>query len=1201
METQFNNQSKVIENISSIFGNKGIFGAVAEKAFNNYKSKANPNVSKDNSHLHYFAVGHAFKNINTKKLFDYQYSDNEKDMFPTKYLALQSNNFDFDSMQLDETAQGVNKSKNTNQLKNLISNIRNINAHFIHTLDDLRIDNIDSRILTFIKQSFEVALIQGVYSKKSMKLKKDEGKHFLNNAQKEEVLVSILNNLENELTQFMKEIFYQTLFTISPEKWKKNSKDRNLQKKSFLESHLRTKEDWINWILFNENEEDLIWQLNQHGDGSLNNHVHDVLKISKGRYLSFEGSLFLLSMFLYANEANYLIPKLKGYKKTDEDNKTKLEVFRFFSKKFKSQDVDSEHNDLVKFRDMVQYLAKFPIKWNAELHKDEHHVVELKRQIILIELRRFFGEDLEEIWSVYLMKTLWGEIYLTKPEREIFAAISEQEKRRIEDTINANPVYEDNKRKIAEIKRKNTKSHIIRKLEQQNSIIERNSQTKINPNFEKFKNRIASNLLFQSNGRNNDRFMDFSMRYLAECNYFGSDTKFKMYEFYFTDEEQDGLTEKKINLDKKAFEKIHFHDGKQTYFNTYTDHKERYPNWDTPFVVQNNAVYIQLKLGNTTKTICLQRELLSYLLEHALSCRKPINAGLELLEKYIELKKSAYLKGKNKLETQDSITKEEKTELKKLFPKRVLHHYYKEENNIGNTANAFRNYLEKAELLEDQYNDKRKKAEQEGRLDLFEKKNKGKQFKLRFIYQACKLMYFREQYEIQKEIQREIEGDIKVEKGKEYQIGHHQRFNITREEFNDFSRWMFAFGEVKEYEQKLSNLFESKQYLSNVEFKLAFEKSGSLDDFYLQIKENYRQWLEQNMPNSKENRFRWSENYANWMENGVVFINAKHFIDFAIENKIINKVNNKLFRPILKNKKHLYSEYYAISPNQNSGEKNNLTRKLYFNLQKNQTEDCLLYEIALNYLNHNQKLRENYEKHLSVLLTQDVKIKIEDANYFVEVPFKDLEKFAQIQYFDRAKKEYGILKNLPIYLRNLTNGHEKVMSITEMKNYFDSNQGISLAHLSHLNNHLITQQGRFTNCIMAMEEYYIWKHEILLENSKTKEKNRLDLLRDITDLQDYFDYSDKTRNTAFHMNLPLDKTYKSSFLEKEKMFVEKEKVRDYKDLSSCPYMLRKTLEVFMNQMHDEIKMDVRKNDSDDMKKQKRKNMENEFFEKITRN
>ena len=355
--------------------------------------------------LHYFAVGHTFKNIDAKRIFNYQLNEDETDTLPSKYLYLQRNKFSF----IEDEGLG------RDNLGDLLNNIRNLNAHYIHDFKLLNVENIDSSLLKFLKESLELALIKGIFAKKYGYKKIELQLNFLSNEIKDGILTKILENLDKELILFMKEIFYQTLYTVNESEWR--DPELNKQKRDFLDDHLKSKDDWINWILFNTVEKDIDWVLNNHGDGDHQNHQHNVLTIEKGKYLSFEGSLFMMTMFLYANEANYLIPKLKGYKKngTPQDS-AKLEVFRFFAKKFKSQDVDSEHTQYVKFRDMLQYLSKYPTTWDKYIHLDSYYIKELRSSILENEIIQLYQVDIknyfESILGLQQFKILQKEIHL---------------------------------------------------------------------------------------------------------------------------------------------------------------------------------------------------------------------------------------------------------------------------------------------------------------------------------------------------------------------------------------------------------------------------------------------------------------------------------------------------------------------------------------------------------------------------------------------------------------------------------------------------------------------------------------------------------------------------------------------------------------------------------------------------------------------
>uniref|UniRef100_UPI00404B520E hypothetical protein n=2 Tax=Flavobacterium sp. TaxID=239 RepID=UPI00404B520E len=1217
MEFEFTNQKKVEENFNSIFNNKGIFAAVAEKSINNYKSKFNVGQSIQ-PNLHYFAIGHTFKNIDSKSIFDYKLSENEKDLLPTKYLSLQQANFSFSS----------NGNINNDVLWELLDRIRNINAHFTHNFNLIDVSQLDNKVLNFILESFEVALINGIFAKKYGNKKKNLKVDFLNNEQRDLILSGILDNLDSELIQFMKEIFYQTLYTKKENIWGKNAQN-NKQKKHFLDSNLKTKEDCIEWILFNKVEENLAWTLNPNGDDTTNNHVHKILDITSGKYLSFEGCLFIMSMFLYANEANYLIPKLKGFKKNETpEDASKLEVFRFFSKKFKSQDVDSEHNQFVKFRDMVQYLGKYPTVWNNLLHLENYYVPSLRNTVLENEIIRLYINDIK---SFFVDK--YGINFFEENKdriHQIFIEIAKDltQKKAVQyngdflndckTILNTSAEYLALQRQLKDInsqlKKLQSKAFELQNSVDKSKIRElaksryktndklkkEESKKYINTTTDKFKKRIEEKLLYISNGRNNDRFMEFAVRFLAEIKYFGKDAQFKMYENYFTEEEQIALKLKEETLDKKAFDKLHYHGGKLTHFCTYEKHLEKYPDWDMPFVVQNNAVYVKISGINYQKdaSFCIQRDLLNYLVEHALTFENPAYKGKFLLD-YYQSKSKDYEEGILLLNENNPIDSVQKKSLKKLFPKRLLHNYCPPEKKEEQIEISFKKYLNQAILAEEKYEAQYKMASAENRLDLFLNKNKGKQFKLRFVFRAWQLMYFKEQYQKQKEGQAVLDKKNNQLKNKEHEFGHHKDFNITRDEFNLFSKWLFAMDEVPQYKEQLSNLLYKKQVFEYPEFKKLFESSNDLQSIYIKTKSAFENWLKTKSNQANKVRFQL-DNYKNMMEVGNIHINLSHFLEFAVKKGIVKKEGKKIIRPITKHATHLYQSFYEIDLQHEAA--TNVEKNIFRKLYKNRLEDCLLYEIALRNLQPDEALREKSCNHLSQLLTQDIAIDVKDIDnntYTLKVPFKDLEKFAQIQYLDNQRNEKGILIRLPNYLNQVDKNKEQVTGLKDMIDEFKLSNSITLANMSMLNNHLITQQGRYTFCLMAMEEYFIWKEKVTIANQSEngKPENRI-VIYNIKTLKDYFT-EDASRNNAFHMDLPINKTYKSAFIEKEKRFVKTElKPFEYKILNDCPYMLKKTLLVFMGQMHDEIKMKNNNRDSEAARKEKRINAENEFFNEI---
>jgi hypothetical protein len=116
-------------NFLNVFNNKGIIASVAEKALHNYASKANNNLNTY-ERLHYFAIGHTFKQLNKKLIFDIKIDEEKETETPTQFTSLLFRNFSF----------GVKDN-----LKILLENIRNINSHFLHDFEYLKVDKIDEK------------------------------------------------------------------------------------------------------------------------------------------------------------------------------------------------------------------------------------------------------------------------------------------------------------------------------------------------------------------------------------------------------------------------------------------------------------------------------------------------------------------------------------------------------------------------------------------------------------------------------------------------------------------------------------------------------------------------------------------------------------------------------------------------------------------------------------------------------------------------------------------------------------------------------------------------------------------------------------------------------------------------------------------------------------------------------------------------
>src|SRR5690606_3619990 len=203
------------------------------------------------------------------------------------------------------------------------------------------------------------------------------------------------------------------------------------------------------------------------------------------------------------------------------------------------------------------------------------------------------------------------------------------------------------------------------------------------------------------------------------------------------------------------------------------------------------------------------------------------------------------------------------------------------------------------------------------------------------------------------------------------------------------------------------------------------------------------------------------------------------------------------------------------------------------------------------------------------ILQQKINFPVEDVKetkYEIEVPFKEIEKFLQILFFNQLQKNsYSIIKNLPGYLEKTKNEDD----IKEIFNHFNEYNLLKLDDLNKVHNHLINQQSKFTPCVMAMEEYYIWRHK-----QNLKELNSLPI-GSIEVLKDYFTGDDQLlRGNVFHFNIP-NKSYKKFFEQLEEKFIReefpKEKIENFEDLK---LPLQKIFQVFLDQMrNDEDKND----------------------------
>ena len=1111
---------------------KGEMAPIAEKASRNIKLKTENKISPE-QRLHYFAIGHAFKQIDTENLFEKVPDDKSRKKEPTKFISLQK----FDASFCTE-------------LQTVIASIRNINSHCVHDFQKLMLNEVSNQMISFLRESFELAVIQVFLKEKNI-----DYKQFIAHG-----------DVDKELVNFLHDKFYSSINGKNVQTEEEKQKiDEYLRIRNYFNS--LSKQEAIDSLLFVGVDHDFDWMLYR---------VQPVFKVRAGKYLSFYACLFMLSLFLYKNEAETLISKIKGFKKnkTDEE-KGKREIFTFFSKKFSSRDLDSEESNLIKFRDIIQYLNHYPVPWNQDLELESEHPVmtdRLKATIIEMEISRCFPAYAGcERFRVFAKYQLWGKKYLGESiEREyIRQSFTSTEVKNFNDEINVNPKLKDAK-----------------KIKDQIDQI----KEKPNPLTEKLKERIRKNLLFVSWGRNQDRFMIFAIRFLAGIDYFGQDAMFKTYCFYSTEEQNEELERSKESLSKKEYDKLRYHQGRPVHFITFQEHLKRYPEWDTPFVIENNAIQLKMTIvSGLEKIVSIQKGLMIYFLEDALfrvPQNETVNAGKTLLESYYTCHQKDFVHSKSMLEQQRSVTPEEKNKFKKILPKRLLHHYSPAVQNYVPESAPLELLLKKAENSEERYQKLLQKAEADGNKEDFIKHNKGKQFKLQFIRKAWNLMYFRDSY-LQ---QTAFSGE------------HHKRYHITRDEFNDFCRFMFAFDEVPRYKDYLNEMFRQKGFFENVQFKALFQNGCSLDDLYLKTKKAFGIWMEE-QTKRKEPEEKYSlTNYSKFFDDELFYINKSHFLEFLQNHPDPqrNELGKMNFRA-LDNVKYLIPEYYYADRLEQCEQK--LCRKLYNKLRKIKLEDALLYEIALHDLQTDNRIITNAKSPVTSILKQNIEFDIQDLQkkrlYRLIVPFNQIDSFESL-FKQKEKQEQGKFK--PSFLSNIAAYLEKVKRQKDIEAIYKNfnknpdNRVLQFDELYKINAHLMTNSIKFTRVAMALEEYFLCKPDHqgnVVVNGELDKKTGCYLVRfEKTGVPKTY-FCDQIRNKAFHFGIP-EKSYDQLILEIEKKFVLNEvkpvHPANFDDLS---YPLRSVCNQFLNSIHNNYFIFREKNG-----KKRQQAAETKFFEQV---
>lgn len=1123
---------------SEIFSNKGNLGPIAEKAHRNFKI-INKHPISIKERVFNFCIGHAFRNID-KDVFAHKLNEEMECLEATQYLCLQKDFFTF-----------------KDELFTLIGDVRNINSHYVHEFDKLAISNISLPILSFLREAFELASLLTFLKERNLNYQEFEENKYA----------------KDDLKKYLCDKFFIN------ETHQKQVRDKFL---------LLPFKDAIDYLLFTDVHEDMVWNIQD---------VHPIFTIKKGRYLSFHACLFLLSLFLYKDEANLLISKVKGFKKTEDKFHFKRDIFTFFSKKFSSQDINSEEKYLIRFRDIVQYLNHYPTYWNANLEPKRLNPTmadALEKHIIETEIFRSFPKYKDNAKRNLFLFYAVGQLFRAKKHLFDFheLSISEDDKRSFSYEINSSPRLKDIDLKLRQLNKKD----LTFKERKEKETLEKKKyeeKGKSNPVKEKLLERIRTEQLMKSYGRNQDRFMEMAVRFLVEEKYFGAEAEFSLYEFYTTDEQNEGLKDKKLKLTKKEYDALKYHQGKLVHFCTYDNHLKNYPNWDNPFVIENNAFKLKITLSDGTKKLfSLQRKLLIYLLEDALYTQQETleNKGKILLEDYyLKALSVDFEAAQAVIKKQTTISAEQKSSFKRILPKRLLYHYHPAIHHIEVNYNPFIKILEDTEQQEQRYQLLHAKAKSLDLENEFVRKNKGKQFKLRFIRKAWQLMFFKDTYKQQAE-----------------EYGHHKSFHISKEEFNNFSKWMYAFDEIPAYKDYLDRLFKAKKFYLNEDFYHLFDSSVSLEELYQKTKLQFSNWIKDTIPSHQTKEKYTLTGYKDILKKDIIYINIAHFIEYLEVNGYIKRVNNIISYKALDNIRYLEKSYYYKDVL--AKEEYKTAGKLYNKLKNSKLEDALLYELALRYLYVDKTIVNKAKTHIARILNSDITFDIKDGNnkhlYNLIVPFSQLESLAVLfqhkieQENDPKNKRTSFLANINKYL--LTPNQKK--DIKNIAHSYNLSLQLRYEDLIKIYNHIIAGSVKFSKVEMKLEEYYILKNQLTL--SPNSNFIDIDEIKDAKGNNEFKKlYKSLIRNKVYHFGMP-EEEYEKTIKTIEYNFIKHEiKPLGITSFEQLSVVEKDICRFFMSMIHDNLfkKTSVFKKETlEETRKRKekeRKDFETEYFKK----
>lgn len=1054
--------------------------------------------------FYYFAIGFQLKNLDKKQLFKYE--DKLNSTLATQFEMLDAPIF----------------NTHIDVISTYIDAVRDINAHYIHTFNNLNLEQ-SNKIKQFIKEAFLCTVISNYASEQKITLEK-----------------ALKSN--RSIVKYLSSIFLHH----------KNITDE--QKERFNDLTLSQA---IEEILFIKVTRDIEWT-----DRS----EQKIFNISIGTYPSYWAILLLVAMFNYKNDTTRLLSATKGLKRTDSYGLPKRNIFSFFSKKFSSQDYNSNLSHLVKFRDLINYLNKYPTSWkNRKINQTEELTTQLYKRIIEGEIAKLFPAYLEEKdeseftnYSNFIAHKVLG--------------YSVSQNYGFQESTTHNEQYEYNYKyspkqqtDITSLKRKIQKNRYYSKDDE---IKLCNLLNEENENIELLKRRVNEGISWTIFGRNQDRFMLFAARFLAESNYFGQDSRFKVYLFsnhldqinYIENLKADLSRTKEqsaYKLKKRKIDNLKYHDGRIVKFQSYTEIHSKGLEYDLSYVVENNA--IQVELPDSKIILNIQRDLMPYILEDSIGfALHKSSSRNKLIDDYSTYYEDDFSICMEQLDNYNSCELD-KNLLKRIIPKRLLQQYIPK-TITEPSKNSFKLLIETANDAELRYNVRLKESIKTGNYQDFINRNKGKKHKLNFIYKSWSIMFFKDIYN----------NKLNDSKGK-----HHKDYHFTREEFQDFSKWMYAFEDYPHTKEYLTLLLTRKGFLTP-DIKEMLLTSTTLGELFQQSLDLFTIWSDKNSPQKRINQKLGT--YKDILENNMWYINLSHFRSFIINKRKdkLEKGTSKIHFNSLDIADKLIPEYYEkyLNPNTN--------KKLFNQLKSTKLEDCLLYKIAFIYLNENIKKdsKLSYTLHqdkVNYLLQSTVKINIHQKGgkailFSILTPFKKLQDFIGTSNF--AYNQYieirGYINNNPDFNKSQKFEKKIYCSLKEKGE-------ITYDQLQYTVSIILGSLLKLSTAIMEIERYLILDKYLPQNEEVLKEDSNRITLDNLKNFDKYPKIIDKEftsmRNIALHPKVP--KTSILDYLKKIESLITKELQFKIDSWGNIPNSVQPLLYFFLTKFHNNLYRKVR--------------------------